>query len=38
LLAERCVETVGVAEGVDVSGGGTFAQHLDDGVTRDQVD
>ena len=38
LLAERGVETVGVAEGGDVGGGGAFAEHLDDGVAGDEMD
>ena len=38
LLGERRVEAVGVAEGVDVGGGGAFAEHLDDGVAGDEVD
>ncbi len=38
LLCERSVEAVGVAEGVDVGGGGAFAEHLDDGVAGDEMD
>ncbi len=38
LLGEWGVEAVGVAEGVDVGGGGSFAEHLDDGVAGDEVD
>ena len=38
LLAERRVEAVGVAERGDVGGGGSFAEHLDDGVAGDEVD
>ena len=37
-MCERHVETVGVAERVDVGGGGAFAEHLDDGVAGDEVD
>ena len=38
LLAERGVEAVGVAGGGNVSGRGTFAEHLLDGVSGDEVD
>ena len=38
LLAERGVESVGVAGGGDVGGGRAFAEHLRDGVSGDQVD
>ena len=38
LLAERRVEAVGVAERGDVGGGGSFAEHLDDGVAGHEVD
>jgi len=38
LLAEGLVESVGVAEGDDVGGAGTFAEHLLDGVAGDDVD
>jgi hypothetical protein len=38
LLAEGDVEAVGVAEGGDVSGGCSFAEHLLDGVSGDEVD
>jgi hypothetical protein len=38
LLAERCVEAVGVTESADVGGGGAFAEHLDDGVPGNEVD
>ncbi len=37
LLGERGVEAVGVAEGGDVAGGGSFAEHLDDGIAGDEV-
>ena len=38
LLAERGVEAVGVARGLDVGGGRAFAEHLQDGVSGDEVD
>jgi hypothetical protein len=38
LLAERCVEAVGVAECCDVGGGSSFAEHLDDGVAGYEMD
>ena len=38
LLAEREVESVGVAGGGQVGGGSAFAEHLGDGVSGDYVD
>ena len=38
LLAEGGVEAVGVTEGGDVGSGGSFAEHLDDRVARDEMD
>ena len=38
LLAERDIETVGVAGGLDVGGGCAFAEHLQDGIAGDEVD
>ena len=38
LLAERSVEAVGVARGLDVGGRRAFAEHLRDGISGDQVD
>ena len=35
---EREVEAIGVAESGDVRGGGAFAEHLDDGVSGDEMD
>jgi hypothetical protein len=37
LLKKRSIEAVGVAESVDVGSRGSFAEHLDDGVARDEV-
>ena len=38
LLAERDIEAVGVARGLNVSGGRAFAQHLLNGIAGDEVD
>ena len=38
LLAERGVESVGVARGLDVGGGRAFAEHLLDGIAGNEVD
>jgi hypothetical protein len=38
LLAERRIESVGVAERCDVGGGSALAEHLDDGVAGDEMD
>ena len=38
LLAERGVEAVGVARGLDVGGRRAFAEHLLDGVSGDEMD
>jgi hypothetical protein len=38
LLAYRDIEAVGVSCGLDVSGGGAFAEHLLDRVSGDEMD
>jgi hypothetical protein len=38
LLRERRVESIGVAEGIDVGGGSAFAKHLNNGVAGNKVD
>ncbi len=38
LLAERGIEAVGVARGLDICGGRAFAEHLLDGISGDEVD
>jgi hypothetical protein len=38
LQGEGRVEAVGVAEGGDIGGSGSFAEHLDDRVARDEMD
>jgi len=35
---KRQIKAVQVTEGIDVGGGGAFAEHLDDGVAGDEVD
>ena len=37
-MAERDVEAVGVARGLDIGAGGAFAEHRLDGVSGDEVD
>jgi hypothetical protein len=37
LLEERSIETVGMAESIDVGNGSSFAEHLDDGVAWNEV-
>ena len=38
LQAQGRVQTIGVAKRGDISGGGAFAEHLDDGVAGDEMD
>ncbi len=38
LLAQRDIEAVGVARGLDVGGGSAFAEHLQDRIAGDEVD